>query len=306
MQQSRNWVFTINNPANDELPHAFEGRYCIWQRESGENGTPHLQGYIVFSGNKRLANLKKLDPNAHWEPRRGSHDQAKQYASKDDTRVAGPWSYGDEPRQGSRNDLLAVKKAIDSGASETEIAHEFFTSWTKSYRAFREYRLLTTPSRTTKTHVCVIYGPTNVGKTTTIMRAHPAAFWLPRPTVGSNLWFDRYDCNPVLVVDEFYGWIPYDFLLRLCDFSPLSVQTKCGTLPFVSKLIVFSSNKHPRDWYNYEKFSNGYAPLERRIDWLVEAVALDDHRIVRSPSTSSGSLGRATLDWAVVKEKAGL
>lgn len=45
----RNWIFTINNPATpDDDPVTWEGSvrhltYCVWQKESGENGTPHYQ-----------------------------------------------------------------------------------------------------------------------------------------------------------------------------------------------------------------------------------------------------------------------
>jgi len=91
-------VFTINNPGEDlQVPASWTGvDYAIWQLEKGENGTPHLQGYVCFTTNKRLSVLKKLHATAHWEIRAGTHTQAKDYNSKLDTRQAGPWEKGTE------------------------------------------------------------------------------------------------------------------------------------------------------------------------------------------------------------------
>lgn len=86
----RNWVFTINNPPVDAngvvVPpqpllwsrHVFS----IWQLERGENGTLHWQGYVEFSGQFSLSQLKNGCQElrtAHLEGRRGSADQAVSY-----------------------------------------------------------------------------------------------------------------------------------------------------------------------------------------------------------------------------------
>lgn len=49
----RNWMFTINNPAEDvDDPVTWEGKYaisfCIWQKEKGDSGTVHYQGTLPF------------------------------------------------------------------------------------------------------------------------------------------------------------------------------------------------------------------------------------------------------------------
>ena len=60
--QGTNWIFTINNPADVDLPRAWPGvRYCCWQLEEGAEGTPHLQGYVVLEKKKRLGGMKRLD-----------------------------------------------------------------------------------------------------------------------------------------------------------------------------------------------------------------------------------------------------
>ena len=81
--QGTNWLFTINNPADVDLPRTWpDVRYCCWQLEEGENGTPHLQGYVVLEKRKRLGGMKRLDKTAHWEQRKGTHDKQKTIVGK--------------------------------------------------------------------------------------------------------------------------------------------------------------------------------------------------------------------------------
>jgi len=77
---SQYWMFTINNPQPDYEPVRVwpDVAYAIWQLERGANGTPHFQGYVVFQRKKRGTWVKKhCHAFAHWEPREGSHAQAK-------------------------------------------------------------------------------------------------------------------------------------------------------------------------------------------------------------------------------------
>jgi len=47
----------------------------VLQLERGENSTPHLQGYVVVKQPKTLVAMKKIHATAHWENRKGSHEQ---------------------------------------------------------------------------------------------------------------------------------------------------------------------------------------------------------------------------------------
>lgn len=52
------------------------------ERGTGEENqnTPHLQGYVVYTNKKSLAQQKKINQQAHWEVRKGSHEQASHAA----------------------------------------------------------------------------------------------------------------------------------------------------------------------------------------------------------------------------------
>ncbi len=67
-----------------------------------------MQGYVVLKKKSRLSALKKLLPRAHWEIREGTHDQARAYCMKEETRTKEPYEWGDPPAQGKRNDMAAM------------------------------------------------------------------------------------------------------------------------------------------------------------------------------------------------------
>lgn len=119
---ARSWCFTRNNPDEpDSWTNDSRIRFYIYQLEKSESQTYHWQGYIEFNTTMRLSACKTILPNAHWEPRRGSADQAINYASKDDTRIAGPWMGGTRCTQGKRVDLQDFRIAVLAGASDAEL-----------------------------------------------------------------------------------------------------------------------------------------------------------------------------------------
>lgn len=85
MRSSR-WCFTINNPTEDDAPvHWLKKtgvQFCIFQREVGESGTPHFQGYLVVPERKYLGFMKTLSPRAHWEVAKGDFRSQLVYCSK--------------------------------------------------------------------------------------------------------------------------------------------------------------------------------------------------------------------------------
>ena len=113
MSQARNWVYTLNNPtvtleqANAALREINSFLFHACQLERGESGTLHIQGYVQFSRPVRLTQLTARLMGAHWETRRGSHQQALTYVTKAESRVSGPFQDGEanEAGQGARTDL---------------------------------------------------------------------------------------------------------------------------------------------------------------------------------------------------------
>jgi len=257
------WVFTINNPESpEETEKAFAGeyQYLVFQLEVGENGTPHHQGYVAFKKAKRLnPQLKKLIPRAHWEKRRGNHTQAKDYAKKEETRVEGPWEFGDDSglakAKGQRNDLWDVKALIDKAEPETQqkIFNEYFPTWCKNHRALDLYAAITAKPRTQLPEIKILWGVTGGGKSHAAREWCPDAYYLGKPAKGQTMWWDGYTTGRNLIIEEFYGWIDMQFMLRLLDKYALNVQVKGSMVVFNSPRICFTSNADPMTWYGYKR-----------------------------------------------------
>ena len=124
--------------------------------------------------------LKKLKgfERAHFEQRRGSRDQARQYAMKEDTRVAGPWEHGVWVRsgQGNRTDLDTVRRSIAEGASDLDLADNHFCEWVKFRNSFKEYRRLKMGQRDWPMEVHFYYGPPGTGKSLSAKSENPDAY----------------------------------------------------------------------------------------------------------------------------------
>jgi len=66
--KSRNWAFTLNNfMETDILNLQREDYQYIFQEETGESGTPHLQGTIILKDPQALSFVRKINGRAHWE-----------------------------------------------------------------------------------------------------------------------------------------------------------------------------------------------------------------------------------------------
>lgn len=265
----RHWVFTLNNPSQ---PLAFPEsvRYAIYQLESGESGTRHYQGYVEFNESQRLSACRALIAGAHWEPRRGTREQARDYCRKEEGRLDGPWEHGEfaSGGQGHRSDLAEIKEKLDEGATLLQLAEEHFNSFVRYHRSFALYSVLRGPKRNFQTVGIFILGPTGTGKSKWCQDFDADAYWKP-----PGKWWDGYSGQSTVILDDFYGWLPYHDLLRLLDRYPLSVEVKGSTVPFVARTIVITSNKHYTKWYSNENITSDMSALERRISryiWIPE------------------------------------
>jgi len=145
------------------------------------------------------------------------------------------------------------------------LADQHFGAWVRYNRAFGEYKRIRTDPRDFKTEVQVIVGPTGTGKST-----YAAAQEDPYFKQNSG-WWDGYDGQTTVVLDDFYGWLKYDDMLRLMDRYPLLVQTKGGQRQFLARKLLITSNSLPRSWYSkiYEVQKNALPAFIRRVDkWI--------------------------------------
>lgn len=135
MAQGKYWCFTLNNPESDLGQWPETVKYAVYQGEIGESGNYHFQGYVEFYSNQRLSALKELVPGAHWEKRRGTAEQAREYAMKEESRVEGPWEFGvfTSSRQGARTDLATACDLVRTIGARA-VAREYPEVYAKFHR----------------------------------------------------------------------------------------------------------------------------------------------------------------------------
>lgn len=104
-------------------------------------------------------------------------------------------------------------------------------------------RLHFSPERVKKTHCLVIYGPAQSGKTTWARNAFPNAYY---KSASTGKWFDLYDpyLHKVVIIDEYDLLVReqgFEFLLKLMDHGPATVEYKGGITNFTAETVILIS-----------------------------------------------------------------
>lgn len=264
---SRTWVYTLNNYTDDdikklELLTVKMHRCC---KEIGENKTPHLQGAITFKRAYRLPQLKKLFPTMHWEPAKVKDPE--NYCIKGEVVINEINS-----AQGKRTDLeLACKET-----TMLAIAESYPTTFVKYHRGFAALHStrLSKKRKFAALRVVVLWGKSGVGKTRKAWEIDQNLYNVAQPNNGS-LWWDGYEGEETILLDDFYGWIRYSHLLQLLDGYQMKLPYKGGFTYKAWKTVIITSNEHPEKWYQREEWN----ALKRRIteiNEVEEVVELED------------------------------
>lgn len=253
-RQAKNWVFTLNNYTNDEVD-ALEALgtelpsplcYLVFGKEQGENGTPHLQGYICYKSKKEFNVVKSVvSPRAHIEPAKGSPRQASDYCKKDNEYK----EYGTLPKgKGYRSDLHDIARKIRQGATIRRISQEHPESYIRYNSGIKKLKHLVSEEQPRHVpQIWVFWGPTGSGKSRRVWEfTSQSQCWV---SPGSK-WFDGYDDHPAVLFDDFDGsWFKLTYLLKLLDRHPFSVPVKGAYVTWNPKTIYLTSNHEPKEWY---------------------------------------------------------
>lgn len=252
----KRWCFTLNNPTDKEkelIKNSLTEDQVIFAvvgQEVGENGTPHLQGFVNWKSKCRLSFMKKIMPRAHFESAKGTDLQNDEYCMKE----GNPYLRIGEPgSQGKRNDLQkAVQMLHDTNGNLSEVARACPTSFIRYGRGLRDYWLTVgAHPRDFKTDVTVLIGPPGCGKSKFCFENTEAT---PTFYKQRGEWWDGYMGQENVIIDDFYGWIKYDEMLRICDRYPVKVPVKGSYVEFSSKKIYITSNEHLMNWYKFDNF----------------------------------------------------
>jgi len=218
----------------------------VWVRGQKEVGSAggylHWQFVVAFSGKKSLAGVRKVLGSAvHAELSRS--ELANDYVCKEDTRVDGPWEWGTKPiRRNSKTDWESVWTAAQSGDLLAIPAQVRVVSYRTIRAIASDYASVPPIERT----VFVFWGTTGTGKS---RRAWDEAGLDAYSKCPRSKFWDGYQSQRHVVIDEFRGGIDVSHLLRWCDRYPVRVEIKGSSRPLVCEKLWFTSNLDPREWY---------------------------------------------------------
>lgn len=282
---NRAWCFTLNNPTDEEtvllpkhLPSDSFPRCIavIYQLETGENGTPHIQGYCRFNRQRTLSNVRLILPRAHWEPAKGSIQQNLDYCGKLVGRLGEPVILGfGNLRPGDSDsrkphlkrsafvDLVAttpditIPELIDQGALEIVATQPNLLGTLRG--------LLYKDLRRDGVTVDLYYGLTGTGKSRLAYSKYPDAF-----RKASGPWWDGYAGETTVILDDFDDhFMPIGDLLRVLDRYPMRTPVKGGFVQLVANHFIVTSNHLPAEWYP-DAVQKRLDAVTRRFNTVVE------------------------------------
>lgn len=195
--------------------------YCI-----SENGLIHLHMVLEDTNQARFSTLKKIYPQAHLEPTKGTKEQAEDYINKrgkfteKGEQVVYIAKFGEiKGSQGQRKDLEIVQDYIDNGLTPSQIMNKniSYRRYEKLIKdAYFDKRYAETPFL--RDIRCIWHvGESASGKTYSVMK-------LIEEHGEDNIYFvsdydngglDKYGGEPFLFLDEFRGQIKYSVLLGM-------------------------------------------------------------------------------------------
>ena len=258
---------TINNPNNphkgwdhhrikEELITGFPTlKYFCMSDEIGIEGTYHTHFYCVFSSRVRFSTIKKHFPEAHIEAAHGSVQSNIDYirksgkwadTEKSETCVEGTFEeWGTIPIQkGKRQDMEELYELVKAGYSNAEILainNDYILNIDKIDKV-RTTLLVEKYKNTRRLNLKVTYisGATGMGKTRSVLDIFGDSN-VYRVTEYKNP-FDQYECQFVMVFEEFRSSLKISDMLNYCDIYPVTLGARYSNRIGCYEHVYITSN----------------------------------------------------------------
>lgn len=266
--QSKNWCFTDFELL--DWGKIFSGtddiRYICWGEETcPKTKKKHYQGWVQTDKKKRLGGIKKLcqSKKIHLEACRGSEGDNEKYCQKDNQYK----TVGKFITQGMRTDLNLLKAIIDEGKTLEEVANTDFHAFIQYNRGFQEYKKIVDRrlrKKFRKVKVIHIHGKTGTGKTRKAMESSEDIYKIQGKALQ---WWDGYEGEKTLVIDEYDSDIPLTELLGILDGYQLRLPIK-GSFTYANWDTVYITSNIKKLHTNAKQEHRD--ALRRRITETVE------------------------------------
>jgi len=257
------WLCTLSYEQAPAYEFGIHSDVCSWikgQREIGEGGFDHWQFIVAFRRKQSLqsAKLALRMPTLHLELSRSS--AASSYVWKEDTRVEGSqFEFGGQP---------IARNCAQDWEDIWEKAKDGLYMQIPANVRIQNYRTLRSiasdfASPTPMVRKCfVFWGATGSGKS---RRAWDESGWDAYCKDPRTKFWDGYQGEKNVVLDEFRGAIDLSHMLRWLDRYPVRVEIKGSSVCLRAENIWITSNLDPLDWYP-EADIETKAALMRRLE----------------------------------------
>lgn len=218
-------------------------------------GRKHLQGYHHYTNariypNKKWRAVADLATNGRDFISNGSAKQNYDYCSK----LGDFFECGEMPEQGARTDWRQAINHLQEGGDIYSVVVEQ-PQLLPAIRSLERFKQMSLKPLNRPVNVIVLIGSPGTGKSRWAYDTYPDLYSKPE---GS--WYDGYIGQKTLLLDDYYGDIPYAQLLKVCDRYPLQVPIKGGFIHAQWDTVIITSNRSPDTWYH-----NDMSAFKRRI-----------------------------------------
>ena len=261
--------------------------YCI-----SASGLKHVHMVLEDKKAMRFTAVKTAYPAAHIEITRGSKNEAEAYINKDppydekDEKVVCVARHGEiQGRQGKRSDMEEIAEMLDSGMTPSEIfqkdmAYRRLDKLIRNEFQDRKYR--ETPA-IRKVTVHYIVGDSGSGKSYTFVKLceEVGEDKIYHTSDYQNGGFDKYECQPILFLDEYKGQLPYSQFLTVLDVYKTQLHSRFTNIYALWNEVYITSVMPPEDIYSImvppdRRDIDGYEQLRRRISDITYCFKADN------------------------------
>ncbi|MFA9466394.1 MAG: hypothetical protein ACERKN_19195 [Velocimicrobium sp.] len=246
-KQARRYLLTINNPEAKNITHDLIREilstrfktftYACMADEQGSCYHTHI--LVCFSSAVRFKQIKKYFPEAHIDVVKGTIKQCisyikksdEKYADKKETSIDGSFEeIGSRPpeNKGNNHDMEELYQMIVDGLTDIEIIsinqdyilHLDKLSKLRTMYLQEKYK----NKRRLDLDVVYVFGETGSGKSRDTLDTYQ----------DSNCYrvtdylhpFDGYNCQPVIIFEEYRNSIPLKDILNILDIYPLELSCR--------------------------------------------------------------------------------